>query len=130
VGLDWTVAGFGDFSGNVNETDMLMRNSNTGAFEVFDISNNAITLAGPIGQVGFEWTVAGIATASPTGAAASTAQFAQDLASSDTSAASTGPAGTIAGGPDTPLQISVAIPHFRDACQSASFNSADAIRAK
>ena len=31
VGLEWTVAGFGDFSGNANETDMLMRNSNTGA---------------------------------------------------------------------------------------------------
>jgi hypothetical protein len=59
VGLEWTVAGFGDFSGNANETDMLMRNSNTGAFELFDISNNAITLATGMGQVGLEWTVAG-----------------------------------------------------------------------
>jgi hypothetical protein len=47
VGLEWTVAGFGDFSGNAGETDMLMRNSNTGAFEVYDISHNAITSAGP-----------------------------------------------------------------------------------
>jgi hypothetical protein len=53
--LEWTVAGFGDFSGNVNETDMLMRNSNTGAFEVYDISNNAITSAASMGQVGLEW---------------------------------------------------------------------------
>ena len=31
VGLEWTVAGFGDFSSRASETDMLMRNSNTGA---------------------------------------------------------------------------------------------------
>jgi hypothetical protein len=59
VGLEWTVAGFGDFSGNANETDMLMRNSNTGHFEVFDISHNVITFAAAMGQVGLEWTVAG-----------------------------------------------------------------------
>ena len=41
VGLEWQVAGFADFSGRAGETDMLMRNSNTGAFEVYDISNNA-----------------------------------------------------------------------------------------
>jgi hypothetical protein len=40
-------------------TDMLMRNSTTGAFEVYDISHNAITFAGPMGAVGTEWTVAG-----------------------------------------------------------------------
>ena len=44
VGLEWSIAGFGDFSGNANETDMLMRNSNTGVFELFDISNNTIAL--------------------------------------------------------------------------------------
>ena len=38
---------------------MLMRNSNTGAFEVYDISNNTITSAEPMGQVGLEWQVAG-----------------------------------------------------------------------
>jgi len=66
VGLEWTVAGFGDFSGNPGETDMLMRNtnsgvfsSNTGAFEVYDISNNAITSAVAMGDVGLEWQVAG-----------------------------------------------------------------------
>ena len=59
VGLEWTVAGFGDFSGHANETDMLMRNSNTGAFELFDIANNQITFAGPMGQVGLEWQVVG-----------------------------------------------------------------------
>ena len=60
VGLEWSIAGFGDFSTHANETDMLMRNSNTGAFEVFDIVKNNITsFAGPMGQVGSEWTIAG-----------------------------------------------------------------------
>ena len=58
VGLEWSVAGFGDFSGNANETDMLMRDTNTGAFEIYDISNNTITSAAPMGQVGLEWEVA------------------------------------------------------------------------
>jgi hypothetical protein len=57
--LEWQIAGFGDLSGNANETDMLMRNSNTGAFELFDISNNQITLAAVVGQVGLEWSIAG-----------------------------------------------------------------------
>ena len=38
---------------------MLMRNSNTGAFELYDISNNQLTSAAPMGQVGLEWQVAG-----------------------------------------------------------------------
>ena len=59
VGAQWQVAGFGDFSGRANETDMLMQNSNTGAFEVYDISNNAITSAAGMGQVGAPWQVAG-----------------------------------------------------------------------
>jgi hypothetical protein len=59
VGLEWTVAGFGDFSSRAGEGDMLMRNSNTGAFEVYDISDNQITFATGMGQVGLEWTVAG-----------------------------------------------------------------------
>ncbi len=54
-----SVVGFGDFSGNANETDMLMRNRNTGAFEIYDISNNQITSAAPMGQVGLEWQVVG-----------------------------------------------------------------------
>ena len=68
VGLEWTVAGFGDFSGNTNETDMLMRNSSTGAFELYDISGNAITSAVPMGQVGLEWQVAGFGPINGAGA--------------------------------------------------------------
>jgi hypothetical protein len=68
VGLEWSVAGFGDFSGNANETDMLMRNTNTGAFEIYDIRNNAITSAAPMGQVGLEWQVVGFGPINGAGA--------------------------------------------------------------
>ena len=68
VGLEWQVAGFGDFSGNANETDMLMRNTNTGAFEIYDISNNTITSAAAMGQVGLEWQVAGFGPINGAGA--------------------------------------------------------------
>jgi hypothetical protein len=51
------VAGVGDFSDNANETDMLMRNSNTGAFEIYDINNSQLTSAAPMGQLGLEWSV-------------------------------------------------------------------------
>jgi hypothetical protein len=39
VGLDWQVLGFGAFGINPNESDMLMRNTNTGALEVYDLYN-------------------------------------------------------------------------------------------
>jgi hypothetical protein len=38
---------------------MVLRDSNTGAFEVYDIANNNLTGAGELGQVGLEWQVAG-----------------------------------------------------------------------
>jgi hypothetical protein len=96
---------------NANETDMLMRNSNTGAFEVYDISHNAITSAAPIGQVGFEWTVAGIAADPPAGiAAASTAQLVQTVASFGASAA----VNSAPGGADTSQQTSLTMPCRRE----------------
>jgi hypothetical protein len=58
VGPEWQVAGFGGFSGNANESDMLMRSS-AGAFELYDIYNNQYTGFHSLGQVGLEWQVAG-----------------------------------------------------------------------
>ena len=65
VGSQWTVAGFADFSGNTNETDMLLRNSATGAFELYDISKNAITSASSIGAVGTTWQGRGVRGSAP-----------------------------------------------------------------
>jgi virginiamycin B lyase len=42
VGTDFQFAGLGGFNGT-DTTDMLLRNGNTGAFQVYDISNNNIT---------------------------------------------------------------------------------------
>ena len=38
---------------------MLLRDSNTGNFEVYDISGNQITNAAALGNVGLNWMVAG-----------------------------------------------------------------------
>jgi hypothetical protein len=59
IGLNWQMAGFGDFSSRPNETDMIMRNTSTGALEVYDIANNALTSAFSMGAVGLDWQVAG-----------------------------------------------------------------------
>lgn len=39
---------------------MLLRNSNTGGLEVYDISNNQITGAAFIGTVGLDWQFSGV----------------------------------------------------------------------
>jgi hypothetical protein len=61
VGLDWQFSGVGNFSGNPDETDLLLRNVKTGGLEVYDINNNQITGAAFIGRVGLDWHFAGIA---------------------------------------------------------------------
>ena len=53
---------------------MLMRNSNSGAFELYNIGSNQITNAVSMGQVGTEWSVAGMA-ADPPGAAPANANW-------------------------------------------------------
>jgi hypothetical protein len=115
VGPEWTVAGFGDFSGNANETDMLMqatRGPYAGDFEVYDISHNAITSAAPMGAVGLEWTVAGFSPAPPAGSVGgSITQLVQAMASLDASAAVNGAPSASLGGADTLQQTPLAIPH-------------------
>ena len=54
VGLDWQFSGVGNFSG-LGGSDMLLRNANTGGFEVYDISNNQITSAAFLGNVGLDY---------------------------------------------------------------------------
>ena len=39
---------------------MLLRNSNTGGLEVYDIANNAITNAAFIGTIGLDWQFSGV----------------------------------------------------------------------
>jgi hypothetical protein len=46
---------------------MLLRNSGTGGFEVYDISNNNITNAAFLGNVGLDWQVLGFGNFSSRG---------------------------------------------------------------
>jgi hypothetical protein len=47
-----------------------LRNTKTGAFEVYDIANNQITSAAGLGAVGTDWQVGGLAAAAPGAASA------------------------------------------------------------
>ena len=66
VGADWQPVGFGNFTGNANETDMLMRQNSTGALEYYDIRNNAVVAAGPLGSIGSSTQVIGVGVLNPT----------------------------------------------------------------
>jgi hypothetical protein len=50
---------------------MVLRNTNTGAFEVYDIANNQITTAASLGAVGLNWQLGGFAVDPPTASTAS-----------------------------------------------------------
>ena len=62
----------------------MLRNVNSGAFEVYDIANNQLTGAAPLGAVGLDWQLGGFAADPPTGsmgsADGSTSQFVQAMA--------------------------------------------------
>ena len=47
-------------------SDMVARNVNSGAFEVYDIANNQLTGAAPLGTVGLDWQLGGFAADPPT----------------------------------------------------------------
>jgi hypothetical protein len=63
---------------------MILRNVNTGQFQVYNIANNQITGSAPLGTVGTEWQLSGFAPSSPTGATGgsdgSAAQLVQAMA--------------------------------------------------
>jgi hypothetical protein len=61
VGREWRPYGFGNFSSIPGETDMLMRNTNTGDLELYDISNNQIIDSHFLGTIGLDWQFAGVA---------------------------------------------------------------------
>ena len=59
VGLGLADLGVGNFSGMPGETDLMLRNINTGGLEVYDIANNQITGAAFLGTVGLGLAVRG-----------------------------------------------------------------------
>jgi hypothetical protein len=67
IGTEWEVLGFGDFSGNPNESDMLMRDTGNGAIDYFDIQDNRFVAAGPMANIGMEWKTLGTGVFNPNG---------------------------------------------------------------
>jgi hypothetical protein len=65
VGLDWQYAGIAPVHA-AGASDLVLRNVNTGAFEVYDIANNQLTGASSLGQVGLDWQLGGLAADPPT----------------------------------------------------------------
>jgi hypothetical protein len=59
VGLNWQFSGTGNFS-SLGETDMLLRDANSGGFQVYDIKDNQITGSAFMGAVGLNWQFSGI----------------------------------------------------------------------
>jgi hypothetical protein len=53
VGLEWKFAGIAAANG-AGTSDLVLRNVNTGAFEVYDIATNQLTGAAPLGSVGLD----------------------------------------------------------------------------
>jgi hypothetical protein len=80
--LDWQFAGIAPIHAP-GASDLVLRNVNTGAFEVYDIANNQLTGAAPLGAVGTDWQLGGFAADPPTGAmgsSGSTSQLVQAMA--------------------------------------------------
>jgi hypothetical protein len=59
VGLNWQFSGTGNFS-SLGETDMLLRDANSGGLQVYIINNNQITGSAFMGAVGLNWQFSGI----------------------------------------------------------------------
>jgi hypothetical protein len=56
---------------------LVLRNVNTGAFQVYDIANNQITGTASLGQVGLEWQLGGFAPDASTASMGDSGQAAQ-----------------------------------------------------
>jgi hypothetical protein len=107
VGTEWSIVGLDDFSGNPGETDMLMRSS-SGAFELFDIANNAYTGFHSLGTVSTQMSVAVIGADQTANAAAQLAQAMSSFSSGSSAAAENV---VIGGGTSTQNEATLTFPN-------------------
>jgi hypothetical protein len=81
--LDWQFAGIAPIHA-AGASDLVLRNVNTGAFEVYNIAGNTLVGAAPLGAVGLDWQLGGLAVNPPSGAMGaadnSTSQLVQAMA--------------------------------------------------
>jgi hypothetical protein len=96
---------------------MVLRNTKTGAFEVYDISNNMISGASSLGSVGLDWQLGGFAADAPgassaaMGGASQVGQLVQAMASFDGASGAADALNVAALGADTSQQLLMAPPH-------------------
>ena len=81
--MDWQFAGIAPVHA-AGASDLVLRNVNTGAFEVYDIAGNQLTGAASLGQVGLDWQLGGFAADPPSASMGnsdgSTSQLVQAMA--------------------------------------------------
>ena len=91
----------------------MLRNKNTGQFEVYDIANNQLTGAAALGTVGLDWQLGGFAADPPTVSGAFTDisddQLEQAMAGFDCGAADTSATAPLSA--DTSQQTFLTTPH-------------------
>ena len=98
-------------------SDLVLRNVNSGAFEVYDIANNQITGAAPLGQVGLGWQLGGFAALPPTASTGSVdgssqaAQLVQAMAGFGSGSGAAESLNTAPLGSDTSQQPLLTMPH-------------------
>jgi hypothetical protein len=63
--LDWQFAGIAPVHA-AGASDLVLRNVNSGAFEVYDIAGNTLVGAASLGTVGLDWSLGGFAADPPT----------------------------------------------------------------
>jgi hypothetical protein len=76
MGLDWQFAGVAPVRGP-GESDLVLRNVNTGQFEVYDVAGNTLVGAANLGTVGLDWQLGGFAADPPSGSTGDSSQAAQ-----------------------------------------------------
>ena len=83
VGLEWQSAGIAPVH-SAGSSDLVLRNVNTGAFEVYGLAGNTLVGAASLGQVGLDWQFGGFAADPPTASMSrsdgSTSQLVQAMA--------------------------------------------------
>ena len=81
--MEWQFAGVAPVHA-AGASDLVLRNVNSGAFEVYDLATSQLTGAASLGSVGLDWQVGGFAadpsTASMGSSDASTSQLVQAMA--------------------------------------------------
>src|SRR5262249_15147246 len=90
VGTDYQFAGVAPIRGAGAASDLVLRNVNTSALQVYNIANNQLIGSASLGATGADWQLGGFAADPPTGSADSTGSSDDLLGSSSQATAMDG----------------------------------------